>query len=150
MWVTCVLYWFTCDSFVKVCELLYVADLHCESLWFVVCCWPTLLQLCEILWVVVCCWLTLWNSVTDLQCDSFVKVWELLYVADLHCIILLLTYNVRTLWKFVICFMLLTYLVTALWKSVSCLCVAVTAPPLLDVGSAFNVLSNQRQNVCKL
>lgn len=45
--------------------------------------------------------------------------------------------------------MLLTYLVTALWKSVSCLCVAVTAPPLLDVGNAFNVVSNQRQNVFK-
>lgn len=38
---------------------------------------------------------------------------------------------------------------TALWKSVSCLCVAVTAPPLLDVGNAFNVVSNQRQNVFK-
>lgn len=45
--------------------------------------------------------------------------------------------------------MLLTYLVTALWKSVSCLCVAVTAPPLLDLGNAFNVVSNQRQNVFK-
>lgn len=132
------------------CELLvcYI-DLHvtvsvccCMLLTYIVksCYWLTMWQLCDCLWVAVCCWLTLWKSVL---LTYIVKV----CVAYLHCEYLCCW---LTLWMFVICWMLLTYLVTALWKSVSCLCVAVTAPPLLDVGSAFNVVSNQRQNVCKL